>query len=134
MDAKQIMKIFEETAYVRTGGTAEELRTAEYLRDKCAEMGIDATIEAFDVDMATLQKAQLFVDGKEIPCEGMLNAGSSEIEAPVYYLRNADLYSLSLCKGKIILLDMPLSYHYQNQTAKETFLYEKVHPHKIHHL
>lgn len=114
MDAKQIMKIFEETAYVRTGGTAEELRTAEYLRDKCAEMGIDATIEAFDVDMATIQNAQLFVDGKEIPCEGMLNAGSGEIEAPVYYLRNADPYSLSLCKGKIVLMDLPLSYHYQD--------------------
>ena len=114
MDAKQIMNILEETAYVRTGGTAEELRTAEYLRDKCAEMGIDATIEAFDVDMATIQNAQLFVDGKEIPCEGMLNAGSGEIEAPVYYLRNADPYSLSLCKGKIVLLDMPLSYHYQD--------------------
>ena len=114
MDAKEIMKIFEETAYVRTGGSPEELRTAQYLRDKCAEMGLTATIEPFDVDMATIRKAQLFVDGKEIPCEGMLNSGCGDIEAPIYYLRNADPYSLSLCKGKIVLLDQPLSYHYQD--------------------
>ena len=114
MDANQIMKIFEETAYVRTGGSPEELRTAQYLRDKCAEMGLTATIEPFDVDMATIRKAQLFVDGKEVPCEGMLNSGCGDIEAPIYYLRNADPYSLSLCKGKIVLLDQPLSYHYQD--------------------
>ena len=29
MKANQIMKIFKETAYVRMGGSAEELRTAE---------------------------------------------------------------------------------------------------------
>ncbi len=114
MDAKEIMKIFEETAYVRTGGSPEELRTAQYLRDKCAEMGLTATIEPFNVDMATIRKAQLFVDGKEVRCEGMLNSGCGDIEAPIYYLRNADPYSLSLCKGKIVLLDQPLSYHYQD--------------------
>ena len=114
MDATAIMKIFEDTAYVRTGGSAEELRAAEYLRDKCMEMGMTAAIEPFDVDMATIRKAQLFVDGREIPCEGMLCAGSGEVEAPLYYLRNPDPYSLSLCKGKIVLLDLALSYHYQD--------------------
>lgn len=34
MDAKQIMKIFEDTAYVRMGGSMEELKAAEYLRDR----------------------------------------------------------------------------------------------------
>ena len=114
MNAKQIMKIFEDTSYVRTGGSPEELRAAEYLKDKCAEIGLTATIEAFDVDMANIGKAQLIVDGKEIVCEGMPNAGCGDIEAPIYYLRNPDPYSLSLCKGKIVLLDLALSYHYQD--------------------
>ena len=39
MNAKQIMKIFEDTAYVHMGGSAEELRCAEYLRDRCAGFG-----------------------------------------------------------------------------------------------
>ena len=39
MDTKQIMKIFEDTAYVRMGGTEAELKCANYLVGKCAEMG-----------------------------------------------------------------------------------------------
>ena len=42
MTAKDIMKIFEETAYVRMGGSPEELRVAEYLRDKAAKLGLTA--------------------------------------------------------------------------------------------
>ena len=61
-----------------------------------------------------MEEAVLLVDGKEIPCKGYLCAGSGEVEAPLYYLRGNDAYSLSLCKGKIVLLDLALSYHYQD--------------------
>ena len=110
MDAQQIMKIFEDTAYVRMGGSAEELRCAEYLKQRCANMGLEAALESFSVDMATMQEAVLLIDGKEIPCKGYLNAGSGEVEAPLYYLRNTDPYSLSLCKDKIVLIDGYLGY------------------------
>ena len=110
MKATDIMKIFEDTAYVRMGGSEEELRAANYLAQKCAEMGLDAKLEAFDVDMADIQQATLLVDGKEIPCKGYLCAGSGEVEAPLYYLRSTDPYSLSLCKGKIVMIDVYLGY------------------------
>ena len=110
MDAKQIMKIFEDTAYVRMGGSAEELQCAEYLKKCCEKMGLEAKLETFTVDMATMQEAVLLVAGKEIPCKGYLNAGSGEVEAPLYYLRNTDAYSLSLCKDKIVLIDGYLGY------------------------
>ncbi len=110
MNTKEIMKIFEDTAYVRMGGSAEELRTAEYLKQYCKEFGVDATIEAFEVDMATIENAALFVDGMQIPCKGYLCAGSAEVEAPFYYLRSTDAYSLSLCKGKIVMIDGYLGY------------------------
>ena len=110
MDKKEIMQILEDTAYVRLGGSSEELRAAEYLRDKCVEKGMDAKIVPFDVDMATIQKAELFIDGKQIPCKGYLCAGSGEVEAPLYYLRSSDTYSLSQCKGKIVMVDGYLGY------------------------
>ena len=110
MDAKQIMKIFEDTAYVRMGGSNEELKCAQYLQQCCADMGLEASLEEFSVDMATMQEAVLLVDGKEIPCKGYLNAGSGEVEAPLYYLRNTDAYSLSLCKDKIVLIDGYMGY------------------------
>ena len=110
MDAKQIMKFFEDTAYVRMGGSPEELKTAEYLQKCCADMGLEATIEGFAVDMANLQEVEFLADGVSVTCKGYLNAGSAEVEAPFYYLRSTDPYSLSLCKGKIVMIEGYLGY------------------------
>ena len=110
MDAKQIMQIFEDTAYVRTGGSPEELRTARYLQDKVAGLGQKAEIVPFDVPMSEMQQVVFWADGVEIPCKGYLCAGSGEVEAPLYYLRDTDPYSLSLCRGKIVLFDGYLRY------------------------
>lgn len=110
MDANRIMKMFEDTAYVRTGGSAEELRCAEYLKDCCARMGLEAKLEPFEVDMATIREAVLLVDGERVPCKGYLCAGSAEVEAPFYYLTNTDPYSLSQCRGRIVMIDGYLGY------------------------
>ena len=110
MNPKDIMKIFADTAYVHTGGTEEEQRAAEYIRSVVAGMGLEATLEYFPVDMADIQEAVLEVDGVSIPCKGYRNAGSSAVEAPFYYLTNTDPYSLSQCKGKIVMIDGYLGY------------------------
>ena len=73
-------------------------------------MGLEATIEPFEVDMATMEEAVFFADGEAIPCKGYFNAGTAEVEAPFYYLRSTDDYSLSLCKGKIVMIDGYLGY------------------------
>ncbi len=110
MKAELIEKIFSDTAYIRMGGSAEELRAAQYLQGVCKDNGLDARLEAFEVDMATVHTATLTVDGKEIPCKGYLCAGSGEVEAELYYLTSDDKYSLSLCRGKIVLFDGYLGY------------------------
>lgn len=110
MNAEQIMQIFEDTAYVRTGGSPEELRTAQYLKDRVAELGEEARIVPFDVPMAQIQEAALQVDGAEIPCKGYQCAGTAQVEAELYYLRDSSAYSLSQCRGKIVLFDGYLGY------------------------
>ena len=110
MDAKQMMQIFEDTAYVRMGGTPAELKAAEYLKSRCDALGFEARIEAFPVQMATMQEFEFLADGVSIPCKGYLNAGSGEVEAPFYYLRGTDPYSLSLCRDKIVMVDGYLGY------------------------
>ena len=110
MNATEIMKIFQETAYVRMGGTEAELKAAKYLQDYCAKMGLNATIEEFPVDMANLQEAVLEADGVSIPCKGYFNAGSHEVEAPFYYLRSIEPYALKQCKGKIVMIDGYMGY------------------------
>ena len=110
MDSKRMMDIFQDTAYVRTGGSPEELKCAEYLVGKCAEMGLHAGLEAFEVEMASIETARLVVDGEDIPCKGYLCAGSGEVEAPFIYLPNTDACSLSQCRGKIVMVDGYLGY------------------------
>ena len=110
MDIKTVNRLFEETAYIRTGGSQEELRCAQYLQAECAKMDKEAIIEAFPVQMATMEEAKLIVDGREIPCKGYLCAGNAEVEAPLYYLSNTDTFSLSGCRGKIVLIDGYLGY------------------------
>ena len=118
MEPNKIMKIFEETAYVRMGGTDEELRCAEYLVERCAEFGGKAVIEEFPVDMAKIEEAKLYVDGEEIVCKGYFNAGNADLEAELYYLRSTDAYALSLCRGKIVMIDGYMGYwRYQDLLA-----------------
>ena len=118
MDIQTIEKIIEETAYVRTGGTPEELKCAQYLQAQCKALGYEATLEAFTVPMATMRKATLTVDGREIPCKGYFCAGSGTVEAPLYYLRDNSPYSLQQCKDKIVMFDGYLGYwKYQDMLA-----------------
>ena len=110
MNASEIMKIFEDTAYVRMGGTDEELKAAQYLAACCEKMGMAAHIEDFPVDMATLQEAVFEADGISITCKGYFNAGNHEVEAPFYYLRSTEPYALKQCKGKIVMIDGYMGY------------------------
>ncbi len=110
MNTKLIQKIFTDTAYIRTGGSPEELKAAEYIRDVCKSFGTEPVIEKFDVQMADMHEETLTVDGVSIPCKGYRNAGNHEVEAPLYYLVGKDKYALEGCRGKIVLFDGYLGY------------------------
>lgn len=110
MNAENIMKVFSDTAYIRVGGRPEEKKAAEYLRQQVAEFGLEAALEPFDVPLGDIEEAMLLVDGVNIPCKGYMCAGSSTVEAPFYYLRTNDAWSLHQCKGKIVLIDGYLGY------------------------
>ena len=110
MDPKAIMKIFEDTAYIQTGGSAEELKAAKYIQSVAAGFGLESHLEAFDVDMATMHEAVLEIDGVSVPCKGYFNVGTATVEAPFYYLRSTDPYALSQCKDKIVMIDGYLGF------------------------
>ncbi len=110
MRSKLIEKIFRDTAYVRMGGSAEEKKAAEYIKSLCAEFGGEAYFEEFEVDMADVKRAELYIDGVSIPCRGYMNCGSGEVEAELYYLSDDSKHSLKLCRDKIVITDGYLGY------------------------
>lgn len=110
MNKSDIRKVLDDTAYVRVGGSPEEKRCAQYLAQHLLDRGMQATLEPFPVDMASIQEARLMVDGQDIPCKGYLCAGSHDVEAPLYYLRGTDEHSLRQCRDKIVLLDGYMRY------------------------
>ena len=110
MTPEKIMDIFRDTAYVRMGGSPEEAKAARYLADHLKQLGLQPEMQEFEVPMSNLKFAELTVDGKVIPCKGYLCAGSGQVEAPLYYLRTKDPYSLSQCKGRIVMIDGYLGY------------------------
>ena len=59
MTQEQLKRIFENTDYVHTSGTEEELRVAEYLRSLCEEMGVSAKLESFRVPMARMKASSM---------------------------------------------------------------------------
>lgn len=110
MDTIRINQILKDTAYERLGGRPEELKCAKYLQKCCKDIGLDAKLESFEVDLGDIHEAKLYIDGEEIPCKGFMCAGSGEVEAPLYYLRNQDAYSMKQCRGKIVLIDGYMKY------------------------
>ena len=105
MNAKKIRQILKDTDFIHTGGSAEELKVAEYLKGLCEELGAKAWIESFPIEMADIEEAVLTVDGKEIPCRGYKLSGNAELEAELVYLPGTDPTSLTMAKGKIVLMD-----------------------------
>lgn len=110
MNTKEIRKILADIDYVRTGGSKEELKAAEYLKEECIKRGAEAHIESFPVQMATIKEAKLVAGGREIPCRGFNNCGSGDVTAPFYYMPNNDKASLAQAKGKIVMLDTGVGY------------------------
>lgn len=104
MTTELIQKILQDTAYVRTGGSPEELKTAEYIMARCSELGANTHIEPFQVQAAEIHAQQLLADGVEIPCRAYKNCGNADLEVPFLYLPNTDPYSMGQVKGKAVLI------------------------------
>lgn len=100
-----LQQIFEHTDFVHASGTKEELKVAEFLKEQCAALGVDAKIEAFAVAMGDIGQAQVFADGKEITCKGLTCCGSGTVEGELYYMPGTDSVSIAGARDKIVLLD-----------------------------
>ncbi len=109
MDSKKIGKILSQTAYIRTGGSAEEKRCAEYIKSLCGEMGLNAKIEPFQIEMFETNTEKLSVDGEDIPCKGYYGSPSNTVCGKLYYLDSTDSASLKRCRERVVITDKPIN-------------------------
>lgn len=108
------MQVLKDLEYVRTGGSKEELKAAQYIQSKLSEIGIESVIEDFEVQSSEILECELKVTKpyeKTIPCKGYYNAlEAKNLKAPFYYLEDRNDVALNEVKGKIVMADGYLSY------------------------
>lgn len=95
----------KEIYYVRTGGSPEELKAANRIKEEVASLGGEAYLEAFPVDASNITKAQLFIDGKEVECAGSGWSGYTSndgVKGEFFYASSKEAYELINLKDKII--------------------------------
>ena len=111
MNKTYVNRILKDTDYVRCGGTEEEKKAAQYLIDRCADFGVEAHMESFEIQMAYIKVDKLYADGKEIPCKAYKNCGSVDLTADFVYAPDLTDVTLNSVKDKIVLLDGGIPYN-----------------------
>ena len=107
------MKFLEDLRYIRTGGSKEELKAANYIKDNLEKLGLKATIENFPVQAGEVLECSLEVVEpyhQVITCKGFTCSGeANNLEAELYYYRGRGEYPHDV-KGKIVLFDTAVGY------------------------
>ena len=101
-----LKSIFENTDFVHSSGTSEELKVAKYLKEQCEGLGVKSWIEGFRVAMGDIEEAHLYADGQEIECKAFTCCGSGEVDGELYYMPGTDKVSVAGAKDKVVLMDL----------------------------
>ena len=117
-------ELLEKLYFVRTGGSKEELKAANILKEECEKLGVKAELESFKVDGCDIKKASLkFLDPEfEVECAGVGMSSSTPEEGLTanftYITCQADA-EIQDIEGKICLLHSKLVNHKLYKTLLE---------------
>ena len=118
-------KVLEEMSYERLGGTKEELSAVEIIKREVDALGVENTIEDFEVNSFEIESAEFVVTKPKrevynVNAFGMCSSTNPEgVFTEFYYLENTKQINLLDLKGKTILLTSPLSYQVYEDLAKK---------------
>lgn len=118
INSEYINNILSQTAYIRTSCSAQEQKCAEYIKKHCADMGLSAKFEPFNVKMYKDINTSFSVGGKPVFCTAWGGSGTGRVVAPLYNLQGADDVSLAQAKGKIVLSYKGLGYSLYNKLCE----------------
>ena len=141
----QSFDLLNKLYFVRTGGSAEELKAAEILKTECEAIGVEAHLESFKVDGCKIEKASVkFLNpDMEIECAGVGMSSSTSAEGitgEFVYVTNIIDAEIQNLEGKVCLLhsklinqqlykklvDKKVQYTGQKKVSKGTTVYKHV--------
>ena len=109
-DENRAFALLDKIGFTRMGGTPEELKAAEILKAECESFGLDAVIEPFEIEMATVEaefeilepfQKKYTVRGYQC-CE---NTPAEGLVADFVYVQDGEPADLVNAKGKIVLVN-----------------------------
>ena len=108
------LALLEKLSFERIAGSKEEYRAAMIIKEEIEKMGLNATLEPFEIEFpeevtATFEVTAPQNQSFEITGVGMTGV-TKGLEAPSYYGQDLDEISLSQMKGKIVLFNGALRY------------------------
>jgi hypothetical protein len=109
----------EKLNFIRVAGTAGEVEAAGIISGELKKMGLEPSLESFEIDDFEISKAELTVFGGGVgigagesalsfPVTGYGMSGStagSGLRAPFFYAENGNDIAMSQARGKIVLLN-----------------------------
>ena len=109
-DENRAFALLDKIGFTRMGGTPEELKAAEILKEECESFGLAAAIEPFEIQMATIEaefeilepfQKKYTVRGYQC-CE---NTPEEGLVADFLYVQDGEPVDLVNAKGKIVLVN-----------------------------
>lgn len=105
--------LLEKISFVRTGGSADELRCANIILEECKKFNEECQLEEFEVDGYTVKSASLkFINPDfELECCGVGMSSSTPIEGVVgdfIYINSLEEANICDVENKIVLLHTKL--------------------------
>lgn len=109
-DENRAFALLDKIGFTRMGGTPEELKAAEILKAECESFGLNAVIEPFDIQMATVEAEFEILEPyqKKYTVRGYQcaeNTPEDGLVADFIYVQDADPVDLVGAKGKIALVN-----------------------------
>lgn len=110
-DVNRAYKLLEKISFERLGGSKEELKAAEIIKEEIEKNGVEAHFEEFEVDHAVVNEVSFEVVEpfkKKYNVTGIMMSGSTSDEgivAPFVYIEDANEANLLDVEGKIVLFN-----------------------------
>ena len=110
-NTKRAFSLLEKISFVRTGGSEEELKAANILKEEIEKTGTKAWLEEFPVDHSEVELVKLEITApyyEELECVAVKMTGDTPkegIEAELVYIQDADDCLTRDIEGKIVLIN-----------------------------